>query len=149
MMLFFMSGCSSKKVVLDDFRADIVDVNKRVDSLNRELVLEICSVEKENLLKVQEENHATIDKVLYLDNLLSYSDFSYKDKKEIEESLNKVLEHLFILRQRSRDRLVELDSSKIDRSSVFPKKKSGFLCNIERKPISEKEDCVNCRAVLN
>ena len=141
------SGCSSNKVAFGTFKQDIVEVNKKVNFLHKKLmpkklISKECKLQKKNLLKLQKENLSTIDKVFRLNNLLSYTEFSRKNKKEIENSLDNALQNLFSIRQESKKRLLILKSLKIDDNRKY-------LCSLEIEPIQKTEACIDCRAVFN
>lgn len=144
-LLFF--GCSSKKVTLNTFKLNIIEVNKEVNFLTKKLMpkkllSKECELQKENLLKLQKENYSVIDKVLRLNNLLADTNFSHQNKKEIENSLDNALRVLFTLRQKSKDRLLKLKNLKIGKNKEY-------LCSLELKPIPKTEVCTDCRAVFN
>ena len=156
-------GCSSKKVTVDTFKLNIIEVNKKVNFVNKKLMPKRvlanalfsntflsapkeCKLQRDNLLKLQKENYSTIDKVLKLNNLLVDANFSSKNKKEIEESLDNAQRVLFTLRQESKNRLLKLEENL---KSLKATKNQEYLCSLELKPIPKPEACTNCRAVFN
>ena len=146
LMLFISFGCSSKKIAIDTFKLDVQEVNNQVKILDKRLTSKACGLKKDSLLKLQKKNYSVIDKVLKLHNLLSYTKYSFKNKKEIEESLDNALKNLFLMRQNSKKRLLALASSEIDENF---KENEEFLCSLEVKPISKIEACTDCVAVFN
>ena len=137
-LLTLFLGCSSKKIDVNSFKSDIIEVNKKIEFLNEKLsspkiVSKECIFEKENLLAIQKENTSVLDNVFKLNNLLSYTKFSFENKKEIENSLDNALIELFTLRSESKNRLLAEE----------------YLCNLEIKPIPKIEPCTDCRAVFN
>jgi len=143
-----VSGCSFKKPSLSSLETDIIKINKRVKLLNKKLIpknskfLE-CSLQKNKLLKLQEENNSEIDKVLKLNNILAYTAVSPKNRKEMIHSLDNALKNLFILRKESKKQLLKISTLNIKN------KKGNRLCGLELKTIPEVKPCINCKAVFN
>ena len=136
-MVMLLAGCSSKKIPISNFKKSIIEVNKKIELLNRRLSSQQvfsneCRVEKSYLLAIQEENASVLDKVFKLNNLLSATHFSPKNKREIEKSLDAALSELFTLRSESKRRLKEEE----------------YLCNMNIKPIPKIKTCTNCLAVF-
>jgi hypothetical protein len=156
MLSLLVSGCTPKQVTLNNFKLKIVKINREIEFLNKKLIpikplSKKCRLKKKNLLKLEEANHLLIDKVLRLNNTLSYSKFSYKNKKVIEKSLDKILGILFNLRKVSKNRLLALENSekKQIKKFQFNQYNEEYLCNLELKPIQKKETCLDCIAVFN
>jgi len=148
LLLLFVSGCSFKKPSLSALETDIIKINKRVKLLNKKLILKNskfleCSLQKDKLLKLQEENNSEIDKVLKLNNILAYTAVSPENKKEMMHSLDNALKNLFILRKESKKQLLKISTLSIKNQ------KRNKLCGLELKPIPEVKPCINCRAVFN
>ncbi len=146
-LLLLSFGCSSKKVTLDSLTTDMVEVNRKVEILNKKLMSKEkapieCKLQKKNILQLQKENSSVIDKVFEMSNLLSDADLSSKHKKEIEYSLDNALKSLFILRKESRDKLLALKALNIGRDKEY-------LCSLEIKPVPKVEACPDCVAVFN
>jgi len=142
LLLSLFTGCSSKKISLKSFKSEIIEVNKRVNLLNKKLSpknlsLKRCSLQKKNLLKIQKKNRDFLDKVFELENLLSYAEISPKSRKEMEKILDNTLKTIFVLRKKSRKRLLSIDKNK------------SYLCSLELKAIPKTKTCLNCIAVLN
>lgn len=144
-LLLFM-GCSSKELTINSFKMDIEKSNITVKVLNRRLVKKECPFPKNKILKIQEESHSQINKVLNLNNLLSYSDFSLREREEIEKSLDKVLTNLFLLRQKSKVELLKVNRLM---DSGMTRQKIALLCGKRIKPTPKKKACKNCRADFN
>ena len=136
-MVMLLAGCSSKKIPISNFKKSIIEVNKKIELLNRRLSSQQvfsneCRVEKSYLLAIQEENASVLDKVFKLHNLLTATHFPPNNKKEIEKSLDVALSELFTLRSESKRRLKEEE----------------YLCNMNIKPIPKIKTCTNCLAVF-
>ena len=146
-LLLLSLGCSSKKVTLDTFKTDLIEVNKKVENLNNKLMSKDrvpieCRLQKKTLLKIQKENSSVIDKVFEMSNLLNDSDLSSQHKKEIEYSLDNALETLFLLRKESKEKLHAFKSLNLDRNREY-------LCSLALKPIPKVKACPDCVAVFN
>ena len=148
LLLLFSSACSLKKPSLSTLETDIIKINKRVKLLNKKLIpknstfLE-CSLQKNKLLKLQEENNSEIDKVLKLNNILAYTAISPKNRKEMMLSLDNALKNLFILREESKKQLLKISTLSIKN------KKGNKLCGLELRPIPKIKPCISCKAVFN
>jgi len=143
-----VSGCSLKKPSLSSLESDIIKINKRVKLLNKKLIAKKskfleCHLQKNKLLKLQEENNSEIDKVLKLNNILVYTAVSPENKKEMMRSLDNALKNLFILRKESKLQLLKISTLSIKN------KKGNKLCGLELKPIPEVKPCINCKAIFN
>ncbi len=148
MLSLLLSGCTSKKISLNNFKINVVEINQKIEFLNNKLMpkkvrSKACKLKKENIIKLQKENQLLIDKVLRLNNLLSDASFSYKKRQKVEASLDDTLRILFKLRKVSKKRLLALENIK------SPQKEEYLVCSLKIKPIAKVEACSDCRAVFN